>query len=346
MYSNKDRFTGKNITVIGAGSWGTTLSVLLAEKGHNVKLWVRSRPTYLEIKNSRKNEKYTGNLYIPGNVIPFMAEEEEFGHNSEIMIFAVPSHALRGMVRRFYHVLEKLDCLKCILNVAKGFEEKTNLLLSQLLEETLPVNLKDSICVLSGPNIAAEIACKLPGVSVIASKNRQLREYLQPVVSTGSFRIYTNEDITGVQIGGSVKNIIAIAAGISDGLGYGVNTKASLITRGLYELSKFGEKMGANPLTFSGAAGMGDLIATCISPHSRNRNIGERISRGEKVKDILEKMYMVAEGVKTSRSVYEIAKKMDIEVPITECVYKIIYKNMSPKESVSRLMERKFKSEI
>ena len=183
-------------------------------------------------------------------------------------------------------------------------------------------------------------------MSVAASNNKETLKYIQPIISTDKFRVYTNSDIIGVEIGGAVKNIIAIAAGISDGMGYKANTKASLITRGLYELAKLGTRLGANPLTFSGAAGMGDLIATCISKNSRNRCVGERIASGDSIGKILKNMYMVAEGVNTTRAVYDISRKMDIDVPITECVYEIIYKDLSPVESVNKLMKRKFKSEV
>lgn len=334
------------ITVIGAGSWGTTLSVMLAKEGNNIDLWTHKETTYNEILSCRKNSKYTKELLIPDNVKPFIIKDTGFDANTKIIIFAVPSYALREVAGDFYKYIEPFDSIRCILNVAKGFETGTNLRLSEVLKQSLPPDFKKKTCSLSGPNIAFEVAGNLPSVSVIASKNREILKFLQPVLSTKAFRIYTNEDIVGVEIGGAVKNIIAIASGISDGLGYGANTKASLVTRGLYELSKFGIRMGANPLTFSGAAGMGDLIATCISSHSRNRCVGERIGRGELVEDITKSMYMVAEGIDTTRAVYEIAKKHGIEVPITECVYEIIYNNLSPEKSVEKLMNRKTKSEI
>ncbi len=336
-----------NITVIGAGSWGTTLAVVLAGKGYNINLWTRSGPTYEQIKNLRNNEKYTNSLHIPDNVTPFMDLEEGIGNYTDIVIFAVPSHALREIISRFSKILEKYGRdIKCIINVAKGFETGTNLRLSEVMGKCLPAVLKEKICILSGPNIAVEISRNLPSVSVIASYDSSLLKYIQPVMSTDNFRIYTNTDVAGVEIGGAVKNIIAIAAGISDGLEYGANTKASLITRGLHELGKFGLKMGARPLTFSGAAGMGDLIATCISKHSRNRKVGERIAKGEKAADILDNMYMVAEGVKTTKAVYEIADELKLDVPITQCIYEIIYKDLSPEDSVKKLMNRKFKAEI
>jgi glycerol-3-phosphate dehydrogenase (NAD(P)+) len=335
------------IIVIGAGSWGTTLSVMLAEKNYEICLWTHRESTCDEIKNTHKNYKYTGNLFIPENVIPFFKKDNAFEKKIDMVIFAVPSHALREVAVSFYKNLESSkNSIKCVLNVAKGFEIGTNLRLSEVLNQCLPAVLRKKICTLSGPNIAAEIARKLPSVSVIASNNTELLNFLQPVISTSYFRIYTNKDIKGVEIAGSIKNIIAIASGISDGLGYGANTKASLITRGLYELSKFGIKMGANPVTFTGAAGMGDLIATCISKNSRNRDVGERLGQGESIEYIRSSMYMVAEGISTTKAVFEIASENNIELPITECIYNIIYNNLSPELSVKRLMGRKFKSEI
>jgi len=235
-----------NITVIGAGSWGTTFSVMLARKGYRINLWTRRDVTYNEIKNSRRNTGYTGGLYIHENVIPFTGGKNEPG-SPEIIVFAVPSHVLRETIIRFNNYLkENIKNIKCVLNLAKGLEIGTNLRLSMTMEECLPENLKSKICVLSGPNIASEIAMGLPGVSVIASNNKEVLKYMQPILSSDKFRIYTNNDVIGVEIGGAVKNIIAIAAGISDGLGYGANTKASLITRGLHELTKLGVKLGAN----------------------------------------------------------------------------------------------------
>ncbi|MEA2016583.1 MAG: NAD(P)H-dependent glycerol-3-phosphate dehydrogenase [Actinomycetota bacterium] len=335
-----------NITIIGAGSWGTTLSVILARRDYRVNLWTRSEITYNNIKKSRINERYTGNLYIPHNVEPFTVKKDGL-LNSELIIFAVPSQFLRDIIVKFYDVLnENKKNIKCVLNVAKGFEVGTNLRLSQVMQQCLPEELKSLICVLSGPNIASEIASGLPGVSVAASKNKDLNKYIQKLMSGEKFRIYTNDDVTGVEIGGAVKNIIAIASGISDGLGYKANTKASIITRGLYELTKFGVKLGARAVTFSGVAGMGDLIATCISKKSRNRFFGEKIAGGEKAGKILKDMYMVAEGVKTTKAVFNISKEMEIDMPITECIYRIIYEGQSPAESVKKLMNRKFKSEV
>jgi glycerol-3-phosphate dehydrogenase (NAD(P)+) len=334
------------ISIIGGGSWGTTLSAMLAEKGYIIKLWVRNESTYNEIKKDRKNKKYTSNLELPANVKPFLNKKEAL-NNTDLIIFAVPSHTLRSIIKSFYNeLLCNCNKIKAIINVAKGFETGTNLRLSQVMQQCVPEDLKSKIVILSGPNIALEVANKLPSVTVISSLNVKLLNYLQPIISTDYFRVYTNIDIIGVEVSGAVKNIIAIASGISDSLGYGANTKASLVTRGLYELSKFGTNLGANPQTFAGAAGMGDLVATCISRNSRNREVGERLGGGEKINEILSSMFMIAEGVKTTKAVYEIAKIKNIDVPITNCVYEIIYNNLDPVKSVNILMKRKFKSEV
>jgi len=335
------------ITIIGAGSWGTTLAVMLADRGNEIVHWIRSKEVYDDISENHLNSKYTRNLVIPNNVKPITGNCKKFTKGTQIIILAVPSYALRNVIKKFYRPLESAqNTIKCILNVAKGFETGTNLRLSEVIKQSLPKRLTEKVCSLSGPNIAFEVGNNMPSISVIASDNQEIMRFLQPILSTNTFRVYTNSDVIGVETGGAVKNIMAIASGISDGLGYGSNTKASIISRGIFELSKFGLFMGANPLTFSGAASIGDLIATCISSHSRNRRVGERLGQGESIDDILKSMYMVAEGVSTSRTVYEIAVNQKIDVPITECVYEIIFKNLSPQASVSQLMHRKFKSEI
>jgi glycerol-3-phosphate dehydrogenase (NAD(P)+) len=345
MNKNK-KFLKISISIIGAGSWVTTLDIMLAQKGYDIKLWARSESTLKEIKEKRTNFKYTGNIVIPENVTG-ISEGGELFLNSELVILAIPSHTIRAIVSNFNKdLLKNSTKIKSVINVAKGFEVGTNLRLTEVIKECIPARLSNKIAVLSGPNIAAEIVNKLPSVSVISSTNKKLLKYLQNIFFTDYFRVYTNEDIVGVELAGAVKNIIAIAAGISDGLGYGANAKASLITRGLYELGKIGKFFGANLQTFSGAAGMGDLIATCISKNSRNRNVGERLAKGESITDIIESMYMIAEGINTTKAIYEISKTNKFEAPITEIVYKILYKGLSPSAAVNKLMTRKFRSEV
>ncbi|MBM3713192.1 MAG: NAD(P)-dependent glycerol-3-phosphate dehydrogenase [Actinobacteria bacterium] len=342
-----DKINKIEITVVGAGMWGTTLAIILGNKGYNLKLWIRGKDVYDDILKNNTNTKYTGINVIPLNVIPFLGSNKKgLFENTSVVIFAVPSHALRDIIKFFFDELsENGERIKAVVNVAKGLEIETNKRLSEVMAETLPENLQKKVAVLSGPNIAAEILGSLPSVSVISSPKKKILDYLQPIFSTDFFRIYVNSDIAGVEIGAAVKNIIAIAAGISDGLGFGSNTKASLITRGLYELSKIGVFFGATPQTLFGAAGLGDLITTCISRSSRNRMVGERLARGENIEKIQKSMYMVAEGINTTKSLYIIAKNNNIDLPITESVYNIIYKGLKPLESVKILMSRKFKSE-
>jgi glycerol-3-phosphate dehydrogenase (NAD(P)+) len=334
------------IAVIGAGSWGTTVALLLNQKRYDVSLWVRSIETYIDINKNKRNSKYTFDAYIPEEIKIFH-DIDDLDEDIEVIIFAVPSDFLRDTLVRFYSKIEKnIGSLKALINLAKGIELGSNLRPSQVLRQVLPTKLKDLVATMSGPNISKEVLQGLPSVTVISSENKNILKYIQKIFYTDYFRVYTNEDIIGVEIGGAVKNIIAIAAGISDGLKYGSNAKASLITRGLYEISKLGISLGAKPVTFSGAAGMGDLIATCISPYSRNRSVGEKIAKGMKINEIIDSMYMVAEGVKTTKAVYNIASSLHIDMPVTESLYKIIYEENSPVESVNNLMKRKFKPEI
>ncbi len=334
------------ITVIGAGSWGTTIALLLNQKKYDVSLWVRSIETYTDIIRNRKNSKYTFAALIPENIKIFN-NIDDLEEGIEIVVFAVPSSFLRETAIKFFNKLkENKESIKALINVAKGIELGSNLRPSQVLKQAVPTEMKGLIATMSGPNISKEVLKGLPSVAVISSENIDILRYIQQVFSTDYFRVYTNEDIIGVEIGGAVKNVIAIAAGISDGFHYGSNAKASLITRGLYEISKLGTYLGAKSVTFSGAAGMGDLIATCISPYSRNRSVGEKIAKGMTINEIIDSMYMIAEGIKTTKAVYQIAATLHIEMPVTESLYKIIYEANSPMESVINLMKRKFKPEI
>ena len=334
-----------DIMIIGAGSWGTTLSVMLAEKGLHVYLWARNEQRAKQIQKMRENKRYTEELRLPSKVMAFN-DLKEVKACPDLVIFAVPSHALREVVGHFYAYLDDLPKLKAALNVAKGFETGTNLRLSEVMADTLPARIKSKVAVLSGPNISSEIGKKLPSVSTVSSKNNHVLHWLQPLLSTDYFRVYTNADLVGVEIGGAVKNIIAIASGISDGLGYGTNTKASLVTRGLHEITKFGTSMGARMQTFAGISGMGDLITTCFSPHSRNRLFGQKVALGQKPDHVQQSMFMVAEGFNTTLAVYKLAQNMGVSMPITECIHDILYQQADPQNSVHRLMNRKFKSEI
>lgn len=336
-----------DITIIGGGTWGTTLADMYSKKGYGVTLWLRKEKTARDINLKRLNKKYTGTRKLSDGIKATSRIDGIFD-NCGIIFLAVPSHAVRQTLKHFsdeFFKLENEDILS-VINVAKGLEIGTNKRLSEVLEETLPNYLREKITALSGPNIALEIFEGLPSVSVITGNNKRLLKRLQKILSTSYFRLYTNTDIVGVELCGAIKNIVAIASGISDGLGYGCNAKASLITRGLYELQKFGLAFGADQRTFPGVAGMGDLITTCISDKSRNRYVGEMLAKGKAVDEIISSMDMVAEGVNTAKAVYSIASRQNIELPITESIYDIIYNGVEPIKSVDMLMNRKFKSEL
>jgi glycerol-3-phosphate dehydrogenase (NAD(P)+) len=340
----------KEILVIGSGSWGTTLSLLLAEKGYKVYVWSFEEVVAREINQCGTNKKYLGDYSFPeGSVHAFGTKDiDEISYmvNPYLIIFAVPSQFIRNTALNLFNFIET-SCKDAIaaVSAAKGIEKETNLRISQVLKEVLPLCLKNKIAALSGPNISSEILRKLPSVSTVSSENNKILKKLQQIFSNDYFRVYTNNDIIGVELCGALKNIIAIAAGISDGMGYASNTKASLITRGLYELERFGKNYGAKSRTFAGIAGMGDLITTCISTASRNRLVGERLAKGEDIDSIKSSMNMIAEGVETTKAVYDMSEKLRIELPIIKCVYDIIYKHEDVKKSVEYLMKRSFKAE-
>ena len=340
----------EEILIIGSGSWGTTLALMLSQKGYRTYIWSFEEDVADEINQYGTNKKFIGNYtFTAGSIHAFGTKK--INEISEIikpylLIFAVPSKFVRNVALDLKNFFEK-SCSEtfAVVSAAKGIENKTNLRISQILKAVLPVNLKDKIAALSGPNISSEILKKLPSVSTISSENKKILNTLQEIFSNDYFRVYTNDDIVGVELCGALKNIIAIAAGISDGMGYASNTKASLITRGLCELERFGKKYGARSRTFAGIAGMGDLITTCISNASRNRLVGERLAKGEDINTIKNSMNMIAEGIETTKAVYEMSEKIKVELPIIKCVYDIIYKNENVEKSVAYLMKRSFKSE-
>lgn len=340
----------KEILVIGSGSWGTTIALMLAQKGYRIDIWSFEEAVEEELNRHGTNKKYTGEYFFPTDSIYAFGTDKTDEAADRIkpclVIFAVPSQFIRSVALKLNDFIAK-SCKNAfaVVSAAKGIEKETNLRISQILKELLPDYLKDKIAALSGPNISSEILKKLPSVSIISSENEGILSTLQKIFSSDYFRVYTNKDITGVELCGALKNIIAIAAGISDGLGYGSNTKASLITRGLFELEKFGRNYGAKSRTFAGIAGMGDLITTCISCASRNRLVGERLAKGESIDSIKNSMSMVAEGIETTEAVYDMSEKLKIELPIIKCVYDIIYKNENVIKSVELLMGRSFKSE-
>jgi len=328
----------KKVTVLGDGGWGTTLSILLAKKGYEVCLWGAFEKNIISLHNTRVNKKFLDGIKIPAGV-RFSADIGQATSFSDTILIVVPSQYLRNVLRA---VKKNISKEKIFLSATKGIEEKSLLRMSEVIAQELG---RVGLAVLSGPNISREIAQGMPAASVVASKDKTVRNYFQDVLTSDTFRVYTNDDVIGVELGGSLKNIIAIACGISDGLGFGANAKSALLTRGLVEMGRLGLAMGARPQTFSGISGLGDLATTCWSPHSRNRSIGEQIGRGRKLSAILKKMQMVAEGITTTKAAHDLSRRYGVDMPITKEAYLVLYKNKSPRSAVVDLMKRQKKPE-
>lgn len=326
------------VSVLGAGGWGTTLAMVLNENGHSVTLW-EFFPEYAKLLDKkRENIKFLKGVKIPKS-IAVTSDLKKAVDASQVLVIAVPSHIVRSLAQS----MKKLDYKnKILVSCTKGIEQKTLMTMTQVLRDVLG---KIKKAVLSGPSHAEEVARKVPTTVTVASKDIKIAEMIQKLFATKYFRVYSQPDVVGVELGGSLKNTIAIAAGILDGLGLGDNTKAALITRGLAEMKRLGVAMGAHEMTFFGLAGLGDLVVTCESRHSRNRFVGEQLGKGKKIKQILGSMEMVAEGVKTTMSGYELAKKHRVDMPILNEIYNVIYKEKAPAQSVRDLMTRSLKSE-
>lgn len=327
------------ITILGDGGWGTTLAILLSDKGLDVTLWGAFEEYSAQLNKERVNTKFLPGIKIPRQ-IKITADLETAVCKAQVIIFASPSEYIRGVLRKI-KLLDYPRQAKYV-SVVKGIEINSLKRISEIIHEELP-GIK--VSVLSGPTIAHEVATGKPTTAVIASKDKKTAKYLQDLFMTGSFRIYTTNDIIGVELGGSLKNVIAIACGISDGLEFGANTKAALLSRGLAEISRLGHKMGAMVKTFSGVSGLGDLVTTCISSYSRNRFVGENIGKGKTLAQIKSHMQMVAEGVPTAKSAHLLSKKFKVDMPITEQVYLVLYKNKSAVKAVKDLMTREKKEE-
>ncbi len=341
----KEPLTGverlKKIGVIGAGSWGTTLADLLAKKGHEVMLWVHEADGVEELKRTRINS-----LYLPGiqlsQRLGFTGSLEEAVCGKELILSVTPSQVTRAVLRK---ALPHIEETAVIVNASKGIELETLLTISQVCAEILPPALFKNYCVLSGPSFAREVAQEMPTAIVAAAADKKISVRVQEAFSTRYLRVYTNSDVIGVELGGSIKNVVSIAAGISDGLGLGYNTRAALITRGLAEMARLGAALGAQPGTFAGLAGMGDLVLTCTGDLSRNRTVGMKLGEGMRLSKILGDMRMVAEGVKTTQSAYSLARRLNVDMPITEKVYQILYEDKPARHAVMELMTRDLKSE-
>jgi glycerol-3-phosphate dehydrogenase (NAD(P)+) len=331
----------QQIGVIGAGSWGTTLANLLAKKGFNVTLWVYEKDLLPSIATKRENTLYLPGITLSPNIVPTTSLQEACRHK-DILINATPSHVARQVMEK---LCSFLSSQVIVVSATKGIENKTLLTMSGVLREALSLKDGDRLAFLSGPSFALEVSREMPTAVTIASENRELAGQLQHIFFTPYFRTYASSDVIGVEIGGALKNVIAIATGISDGLGLGYNTRAALITRGLAEISRLALKMGATPKTLSGLTGLGDLILTCTGELSRNRAVGIKLGEGTGLAHILKDMKMVAEGIETTRSSFDLSRKMEVEMPITEQVYNILYQNKNPKDAVAELMRRDLKME-
>lgn len=330
------------IGVVGAGSWGTALANLLALKDYVVDIWVYEEDVRKQIETERENKIFLPGVQLPPNLIPSNSIERVVA-DKDVVLVVVPSHHVRYMAQNMAPHLSKETI---IVSASKGIENNTHLTMTGVLHEVLPEIPRDNLAVLSGPSFAKEVARNVPTVVTVAAKDLVVAQCVQKMLATPFFRVYTNSDTVGVELGGSVKNVIAIAAGIIDGLGLGLNTRAALITRGQTEIRRLGLKLGANPRTFTGLAGIGDLILTCTGDLSRNYTVGKKIGLGHKVSDILSEMKMVAEGVRTSKSVYNLSCKLGVEMPICHEIYQVIHQDESPKDALFRLMTRDLRHEL
>jgi glycerol-3-phosphate dehydrogenase (NAD(P)+) len=329
-------------TVLGAGSWGTALGALLAGKGYTVTAWDKDHAVLDDIAKHHRNERYLPGLKLPSKFHAH-AEIAKALEGAELVVLAVPSHALRPVaIEMKRHVHAGMP----IVNVAKGIELDSLMTMSEVLEDVLPVPLHPYLLVLSGPSFASEVAKGLPTAIVIAAHWERIARQAQQAFHSKTFRPYTSGDVVGCEIGGCAKNVVAIAAGIADGLGFGANSVAALITRGLTEISRLAVRKGANPLTLSGLSGLGDLVLTCTSDLSRNRTVGRGLAAGKTAEAIQKEIGQVAEGVRNAKSVRDLAKKLGVEMPITETVYRILYEGLSPRDAVTELMLRETKPEM
>ena len=330
------------IGVIGAGSWGTTLANLMAGKGFEVDLWVREQEVLDQIKNKHINRVFLPDVELVERLRPVKTFEEAV-FEKELVLLVVPSHVFRKVLTG---VSPYLNAAIGLMAATKGIENDSLMVMSQVAESVLPGEYMERFACIAGPSFAREVCKKHPTAVTIACNDLEQAERLQQVFNTEFFRVYISQDLTGVQLGGALKNVIAIGAGVADGLGFGHNARAALITRGLAEITRLAVAIGANPHTLAGLAGMGDLVLTCTGDMSRNRTVGLKIGKGMSLDEITENMSMVAEGIKTARSAYELGKKMEVDMPICNQVYHILYNDKDPKEAVKYLMTRELKVEL
>ncbi|HDR7312091.1 NAD(P)H-dependent glycerol-3-phosphate dehydrogenase [Bacillus cytotoxicus] len=329
------------VTVIGAGSWGTALSMVLADNGHFVRIWGKNAEQLREINEHHTNETYLPGIQLPGGIRGY--ESLQFAMQGiDKVLLVVPTKAIRPVLVQLRNVIDRPIT---IVHASKGIEPRTFKRISEMIAEEIPAELLEAVVVLSGPSHAEEVSLRHPTTVTSASHNLQAAKMIQGLFMNQYFRVYTNADILGVELGGALKNIIALGAGISDGLGYGDNAKAALLTRGLTEITRLGCAMGATPLTFAGLTGIGDLIVTCTSVHSRNWRAGNMIGKGKNLEEVLDRMGMVVEGIRTAEAVYHLAKEKNIDMPITFAIYNVLFNGADAKNTVDALMNRMCKDE-
>lgn len=329
----------KKISVIGAGSWGSALALSLYKNNHKVYMWTRDEEQVREIQETKQNSKFLPGIIFPEDLI-VSNNLEEVIKDSEIIVFAVPSQAVRSICKQIKPFVKETQIL---VDVAKGLERETGLRLSEVVKEELPNN---AYVALSGPSHAEEVSKFMPTTLVAACEKIEYAEKVQDAFMSPSLRVYTNPDIIGVELGGALKNIIAFGAGMCDGLGYGDNTKAALMTRGIAEMGRLGVAMGANVNTFTGLSGIGDLIVTCTSMHSRNRRAGILMGQGKTLQETLDEVKMVVEGITATEVAYKVSRKLNISMPITEAIYSVLYEGANANEAVLELMTRAKKHEM
>lgn len=334
------------IAVIGTGSWGTALAKVLSENKHQVTIWGRNQATVDEINNEHRNEQYLHNISLPTSIKATMSLEEAVDE-AKIILVVIPTNAIRSFALQLNDLLREQDDAPIIVHASKGLEMNTELRISQVLEEVLDEANYEAIVVLSGPSHAEEVARRDVTTLTAASDSLGIAKVVQKAFMNNYFRVYTNSDVIGVELGGALKNIIAVGAGIISGLGYGDNAKAGLITRGLAEISRLGVELGADPLTFIGLSGVGDLIVTCTSPHSRNFRAGNLIAKGFTIEEINNEINMVVEGILTVKVAYQLAKEHKVDMPITDMLYRAIYvdEGLSVQAAIEELMLREGKQE-
>lgn len=329
------------IAVLGAGSWGTALSIVLADNGHDVRLWSHRQEQAEEINKTHSNKKYLDTA-IPEQIKAYYNLEKAVKDVS-VVVIVVPTKAVREVCNILSSVLKQQVM---IIHASKGIEPITLKRVSEMIIEELDTYKYEDIVVLSGPSHAEEVALRQPTTVTVSSLNTDNAQIAQDLFINESFRVYTSADIIGIELGGALKNIIALGAGITDGLGYGDNAKAALITRGLAEIARLGTSLGANPLSFLGLSGVGDLIVTCTSVHSRNWRAGNLLGKGVKLDDVLDQMGMVVEGVRTVKAAYQFAEEQQVEMPITTGIHQILFEDKNPKDIVEQLMNRNKREEM